>query len=552
MCLKKDFRSLPALLIIVFFASFANAQNYGKYWVFFKDKPTESFDPYTYFDEKALERRQKHALPAYDFSDLPVDEAYIKAISGIADSIGFVSRWFNGMVFYGNSQQLEEVKGLGFVLETFEAARGNAMLASVDETPGELYEDLSEEEKTLMENQLLSLGSEEFKRSNIDGKGIRIAVFDAGFPGVDNHPAFEHIRKENRIVKTYDFIRKREKVYGANSHGTMVLSCIAGMADGKNIGLATGAEFLLARTERAFMEPFSEEEHWMAAAEWADKNGADIINSSLGYTRHRYFREQMDGSSLVARAASMAVAKGMLVVNAAGNDGHEDWKIIGTPADADSVLAVGGIDPETFFHVYFSSFGPTARQLMKPNVCSYGVVIAANARKLTKTQGTSFASPLIAGFAACAMQLKPGLKAMELFREIEKSGDFYPYYDYAHGFGIPRAAYFTGNLTESPKTLDLTVDKFSVKVQVKPEFMPQDDSPEVPLKEGSREIVSKPYESQRKHYFYYHIEGQNGVLEKYYIVEVESQEVLKLPVSDFKSGQTLRVHYRGYTQSHNF
>ena len=80
----------------------------------------------------------------------------------------------------------------------------------------------------------------------------------------------------------------------------------------------------------------------------------------------------MDGkTSLVARAANMAAAKGILVVNAAGNEGGDDWKFIGTPADADSVLSVGGVSPETNIHIPYSSFGPTSDKRMKPNVCAF-------------------------------------------------------------------------------------------------------------------------------------------------------------------------------------
>ena len=103
------------------------------------------------------------------------------------------------------------------------------------------------------------------------------------------------------------------------------------------MGLATEAEFLLAKTE-VNPEPYAEEEYWLAAVEWADRNGADIISSSLGYAEHRYFTSDMDGKkSLVTRAGNFAARKGMLVVNSAGNSGsHSDkWKIIGAPADAD-------------------------------------------------------------------------------------------------------------------------------------------------------------------------------------------------------------------------
>jgi serine protease AprX len=544
----------PLTITFLFFAvSFSFAQNYGKYWVFFKDKSPEGFNPYEYFDKNALERRAKHGLPLFDYTDLPVNEAYVQKINELADSIGVVSRWLNGLAFFGSDVDLAKIKALPFVEDAWMAQQAVVCLSSIDSEKDGLIKELTEEHKKLLSHQLASLGAEHFEKANLNGKGVRIAVFDAGFPGVDSHPAFAHIRKENRIIKTWDFIRKKENVYGANSHGTMVLSCIAGIADGKNIGLATGAEFLLARTERAFAEPFSEEENWLAAAEWADKNGVHIINSSLGYTYHRYFTEQMDGRhSLVARAANMAASKGILVVNAAGNDGGNKWKIIGTPADADSVLAVGGIDPETYMHVYFSSFGPTAQKVLKPNVSSYGVVIAANAKTLTKTQGTSFSSPLVAGFAACAMQAKPGLKVMELFREIEKSGDLYPYYDYAHGYGMPRAEYFNGDLQNPSPTFDLVVDSVIIKVKIKEDFAPPIKTLEKVAELHQAQNPARPYESQRQHYLYYHIENPEGSLDRYFVLLVEKTVPLEIPVSDFKAGQTLRVHYKGYTQSHTF
>ena len=169
------------------------------------------------------------------------------------------------------------------------------------------------------------------------------------------------------------------------------------------MGLATGANFLLAITEVS-SEPFSEEENWLAAVEWAYKNGADIISSSLGYTNNRYFTKDMDGKkSFVVKAASLAARKGMLVINAAGNDGDSEWKVISTPADADSILTIGGVSPETNLHINFSSYGPTADGRMKPNVSAFGEAVVANTKGNVEIAfGTSFATPLVAGFAACA------------------------------------------------------------------------------------------------------------------------------------------------------
>ena len=142
-------------------------------------------------------------------------------------------------------------------------------------------------------------------------------------------------------------------MFRGGAHGTEVLACLAGRLAGRDtlsigpaLGLAPAATYLLARTESLASERYTEEEAWLRAAEWADQQGADIISSSLAYTEQRYFPEQMDGRhSLIGRAATLAARKGILVVSAAGNDGDDDWVRIGTPADADSVLAVGGLDP---------------------------------------------------------------------------------------------------------------------------------------------------------------------------------------------------------------
>ena len=163
-------------------------------------------------------------------------------------------------------------------------------------------------------------------------------------------------------------------------HGTMVLSCIAGIKMGKD-GIGYRSRFLLARTE-INTEPAKEEVWWMQAVEWADKNGANVINSSLGYGKSRYYVEDMDGKqSLVSKAANMAAAKGMLVCNAMGNEGSDKaWRTLITPADADSVISVGGLNPATDKRIYFSSFGPTADGRLKPNVVAFGTADVAKPR----------------------------------------------------------------------------------------------------------------------------------------------------------------------------
>jgi len=532
----KKFIVLPSL----FFALCLSAQSEfredsNKYMVFFKDKKTTSFNPYEYFDTKAIERRLKQGIQLFDSTDFPVNEEYITIVAELVDSSSYSSRWFNALTVYAGETSLQQILALPFV-SGFEKVSGKLILSGNDKDEFKVV--LNKEQLKLLKKQTERLGITSFHEKGFNGKGIRVAIFDAGFPTVDVSPCFEHIRKENRIIKTYDFTKKKEIVYAYSSHGTNVFSCIAGIADSIPIGLATGAEFLLARTENALYEPFGEEENWLAAAEWADKNGADIINSSLGYTIHRYFREDMNGkTSLIARAANMAASKGILVVNAAGNEGQSGWKFIGTPADADSVLSIGGIDPETDIHIGFSSFGPTADRRMKPNVAAYGSVIAAGRTGLVSTQGTSFASPLVAGFAACAWQSNRSLSNMELFHKIEQSATLFPYFDYAHGYGIPQAEYFLTADSIGNRDTIYSVPTFDI------------------LSEGKMLVViirDEFFEKNEDYKLYYHILNEEGTLDEYNVLMVTDKRVLEFDTYQYDSGKKLVVFYKGYREEFGF
>ncbi|MFC2121493.1 S8 family serine peptidase, partial [Bacteroidota bacterium] len=441
---QSKIKNLVNLIIIIFFLIVCCRVVSGQdsHWLFLSDKDGTSFDPYKYFDHKTIEKRLKLGISINEYTDRPLRADYVEIISGIVDSISYKSRWFNAVLVYANSAELNIIRSLPFITNI-----KNVEIQTVLANSSETYNlDIDKDEvEYLLRKQIEVMGGEKFINNGINGSGIRIAVFDGGYTGVDTSPVFEHIRKDNRIISTFDFFKKTENVYRKGSHGTLVLSCIAGMINGVKIGLATGAEFLLAITEIK-SDPKLEEKNWLAAAEWADKNGADIINSSLGYTYLRYFKSDMDGqTSLVAKAATIAASKGILVINCMGNDGDNDWKIVNTPADADSVLSVGGIDPETNLHIHFSSVGPTADNRLKPNVVAFGKTVAADNDGLKIVTGTSFSCPLITGFAACAWQTRPQMKNMEIFKLIQSSGNLFPYYDYAQGYGIPQGNFFIDN-----------------------------------------------------------------------------------------------------------
>ena len=533
----KNMRKIFIIAIFTLISSMTMAQN-KCYWVFFTDKNDTEFDPYAYFDAKAIARYNQCGANLYDISNYPLNNSYVNAVNAYSIDVFGESRWLNALGVEATDDNAALIAQLPFVARVQEIVSNGtvASLTNVESddlrggTTKQSIEDDNDDKSVVIEDiltdQLKRFGGQHFIDHGIDGKGLRICVMDGGFPKVDTHPAFKHLRDDNRIIKTYNFPNRKEDVYGWSTHGTMVLSCIAGINDeGKKLGLATGAEFLLARTE-IDPEPFKEEVWWAQGAEWADKNGADIINSSLGYGKDRHWTKDMDGTSYVAKAANKAVEKGILVCNSAGNEGDDKrWMTIITPADAENVLTVGGIDDdlETYNHITFSSYGPTADKRLKPNVVAFGHAAVANpSGGFTSAYGTSFSSPLTAGFCACAWQTKRDLTALQMKAEIEKSADLYPYFDYTFGYGVPQAAYFTNELQPAERSFNLVQEKDGVKI--------------VPVK-----VIDDKN-------MFLNVQGADGVLLGYYKAYPDSTGI-KLNNRDFGQGRKLNVSYNGFYDS---
>ncbi len=523
-------RQLSITFLLTFF--FLKNISAEKIWVSFRDKSEVTFDPYNYFSERTIVQRIEQRLPLCDSLDFPVSDKYLTTLSHFSDSMSYSSRWLNGVAVFCSVQKAEEILKLPFV-KSIEALGSKSFLA---EKKMDLYQ-LNKYDQRLIAYQTERLGAQQFTNKQLDGTGIRIAVLDAGFSGVDQNYVFTKTRNENKIIATYDFVKKVTNVYEGNAHGTGTLSCIVGKADTVLIGLATGAEILLARTERVSSEKFSEEENWLAAVEWADKNGANIISSSLGYSNARYFNFDMTGKkSLIASAATIAAQKGILVINAAGNDGENDWHFVSTPGDADSVLTVGGTDPETDYHSRFSSYGPTADGRMKPNVVAPAHVICAAKTGLTSSYGTSFSAPLVAGFAACVWQAHRNWTNMQVFRAIEKSGNLYPYFDYAHGYGIPQALYFVSDSITRQPTFDFVIVNNEMKVILREKYA------------HSAQEKELGFEARRN--FYIKIENGSGKLKNYSVLLADKKEMSDFDLYDLAPGDIVTVHFEGYTKSY--
>lgn len=461
---------------------FATLPPKAYYWISFTDKehtPYRISEPGEYLSERALTRRQKQSI-AINESDLPVDPQYIKAVIS-HDSISYVyaSRWFNGVLirFSAHEDVLNEIRSYPFVsnvrlvkpdISKMQHAKPDKNTEVITKPVGgtmsnrsDVYSFESEylESHITYKNGFSIQVSDEYGESSQHlnqlgasflhdhgylGDGIHIGILDAGFLDVDLLHDFSSLHTEGRILGTNDFVNPGSDVYRAHPHGMYVLSTMAAKSPGRLWGAAAEASYWLLRTEDAASEYIIEEYNWVAGIEFADSAGVDIVNSSLGYTRFdestmNYQYSQFDGkTTITARAAAMAVEKGMLVVNSAGNYGNGTWQYIGTPADADHILAVGAVD-ESGIKTSFSSVGPTFDQRIKPDVMARGYRVPVTGLKndIVYVSGTSYASPLIAGLSACLWQKYQSLPVKDIRQAIIKSSDRYLIPDTMYGHGIP-------------------------------------------------------------------------------------------------------------------
>lgn len=453
-------RSLLSLFLLFIIHSALYSQVTGEkfYRVDFTDKGnTRSLleTPEKFLTEQALERRSRHQIPV-ELSDLPVNEQYVDQVKASGAKIITRSRWFNWIVV--STDKPERLHTLSFVREVKELAtpvnpdyEPSLKPFFVNETVEPLTHKITRAATAnyydygAAYNQISMLKGELLHNKGFRGEGMTIAVLDAGFNSVDIMNVFDSLRLDNRLMGVHNFVDPAGNVYdpSISSHGTMVLSTMAANLPGNMIGTAPQANYWLLRSEDATAEYIMEEYYWVSAAEFADSVGADVINSSLGYTTfddpassHSY--ADMDGNTtVITRGADMAASKGILVVNSAGNSGGGSWQYIGAPADGDSVFSIGAVDPSGYY-AYFSSTGPTYDGRIKPTVAGQGLNAAVfTPWGLNYGSGTSFSSPIIAGMSTCLWQAAPQLNNMQLQEIIKASASKAGDPDTLIGWGIP-------------------------------------------------------------------------------------------------------------------
>lgn len=432
------------------------------YWIQFTDKDHNNYSltkPEEFLSARAIKRREVQQIP-YQQNDLPVSSFYIDSLKRMGVVVGNRSKWLNAVAgTVADSVMLQKVNQLSFVKTTRKAGRWSIQPQQLGLLAPEVSKDNAmQNEYGESFNQIEMVAGNQIHQLGYRGEGMLIAVLDAGFTGVDYLPAFDNLRQEGRILGTRDFVDGGSFVYHAHTHGMYVLSVMAGYLPGYLIGTSPDASFWLMRSEQGASELIIEEDNWIAAAELADSVGADIINSSLGYStfddttmNHTY--ADMDGNTTpISRAADIAASKGILVVNSAGNEGNSPWKHILAPSDGDSVLAVGAVD-STGAYASFSSLGPSSDGQVKPNIAAQGqqlVVTSFIEPYIQRGSGTSFSSPLIAGMSASLWQAFPGKTNMEIIDALHKSAHQYLNPDEKLGYGIPNFANAFYLLSGSP------------------------------------------------------------------------------------------------------
>lgn len=487
----KVFRFLHALLLCTLVASplFAGAKSDARLssvlqrssaedqvvaWVLFADKG--SSEAYTaavlrsVVSPRSFLRRLKSRTieSAVDYTDLPVEHRYVQQVASQVAQVRQVSKWFNGVSVVATKLQLAELESLPFVrsLELVARFKRDKSIEEITPTPAEVPLTRSKTTSSIDYGQSFAqlnlINVPAVHEMGNYGQGVIVGVFDNGFRLLE-HEAFDTLR--TRIVGTYDFVDHKVSVVprntdaGFGAHGIVTLSALAGYKPGQLVGPAFGASFILARTENDSSETPFEEDNWVAAIEWADSIGVDVTSTSLGYLTYdspfaSWTWQDMDGNTTrITRAADMAVSKGIVVVNSAGNNGFNSaHNTLNAPSDGDSVLSIGAatIDGQ---RAGFSSIGPTTSNppRIKPDLMAQGVTVRCASwttpNLYAYSQGTSLACPLAAGVAALLLSAKPTASPLEIADAMRRTASRANAADNLYGWGIINARSAVTSLT---------------------------------------------------------------------------------------------------------
>ena len=448
-------RKLSFLLLFLTVVIFAQAQIATNiYWVQFTDKNNSPYsidNPEAYLSPRALQRRANLNI-AIDEYDIPVNPQYLQAVANCGAELINPSKWLNGVTVHVTSPSV------------IDAIHELAFVSTVRNCPNDLK---AQEQKQRWienemrpvtvnrgsrgyyggaENQIQQLNVDVLHDMGYDGSGVVVAVLDGGFVGTDAHSCFDNMREEGRLLGVRDYVYGSTTVYSQTKHGTACLSTMAAYDPNTMVGTAPKASYYLIHTEDYEQENIVEEYNWVSGAEYADSLGVDVCSTSLNYfdfdmSQWNHPFEHYDGHTApMTIGAEIAASRGMICVNSAGNNGSGTCTI-GIPGDAEHILTIGAVNAEGQ-RAGFSSVGPTYDGRVKPDVMAMGegtyvAVYSSDYPDYYNGNGTSFATPVLAGAVACLRQAYPYASVQEICEVVRQCGNLADNPNSYYGYGIP-------------------------------------------------------------------------------------------------------------------
>ncbi len=411
-----------------------------KYWIKFSSKENTALAKSVSqkdaaraigLSERAIARRAKVSQQIITIEDLPLSASYLSTLEQNGIIIRNRSRWFNAVTAELSDAQMQFIRRLPFVrsvepVVTFKRKELPAVTAPLQKINSAAADPDSQlYGKSLAHMRMINAVA--VHKIGIKGRGVLVGMLDTGFRW-----KIHEAMKNMNVIAEYDFIQKDNNTANESGdalsqdvHGTGTMSLVGAYKEGQLVSPAYNANFILGKTEYVPSETNVEEANWAEAAEWMEGQGVDIISSSLGYKdfdagQKSYVYADMNGrTTAVSNAAALAARKGVVVVNAMGNEGAGlNPPSITAPADADSILSVGALNGNGVL-ASFSSNGPTSDGRIKPDVSAHGVgTYWATPNGVStysgSSQGTSLATPLVAGAAAMVLSAHPELTPIQV------------------------------------------------------------------------------------------------------------------------------------------
>lgn len=423
-------------------------------WVFFTDKGVftkEEFDNKAtslLLNEKSIKRRAKVNKDKILFVDLPVMQDYVDNVINNGGKLRRISRWLNAASFDIPIANINQLESFSFVAEVRPLAKFKRQEHSkVQDLRIDDIKNLSLSPDVLnyglAQDQLEQIHVPAVHEMGYDGSGVTLAIFDTGYR--KSHEAFAQHYLDNRVIAEWDFIFNDSNTANEGAdwsnqwdHGTLIWSTSGGHKDGTLYGPAYKANFILCKTEDVRSETPVEEDNWVAALEWVEPLGTDVVTTSLGYSDW-YFYSDFDGATAITTiAANTAAGLGIVLCNSMGNGGPSAGTLT-APADAHDILSCAAMDANDNL-AYFSSRGPTYDGRMKPEVGARGVSTSAASsssdNSYTTASGTSLSTPLVAGAVCLMIQAHPEFTPTMIIQAMKDFGDHALSPDNNYGWGI--------------------------------------------------------------------------------------------------------------------